>query len=247
MKKNFYFTLNKKKIFSYTGADIAALAVFLMLGLWFIYVIPRGVNVSDESFYYTIPQRLTMGDRLFVDEWQVSQLTSLFHYFPYRFFLFITGSNEGIILFMRALAVVIALFMYWLVYIKLREYGLWGMMVAFLLSVYFPAGVLALSYYTIPVYAMMVVCLMLFLSKKELRLWQLSLVGLSLACAVLAQPVFVVMYFFFSVLCLVRTKKEVFLQKYSFVLNSRVWKGLTIGCLISFKLPTPLAFYRCGI
>ena len=86
---------------------------------------------------------------MFVDEWHVSQLSSLFQYIPYRLFVSIKGSNDGIILFMRSLAVAIALIFYCFFYVKLREYRVWGILVAYLLCIYFPGGLFAISYYTV--------------------------------------------------------------------------------------------------
>ena len=42
--------------------------------------IRMGMADLDESFYLTIPLRLTQGDALFVDEWHLSQLSSFLLY-----------------------------------------------------------------------------------------------------------------------------------------------------------------------
>ena len=216
--------------------DYGALVLFFGLLIWYFYIIRLGISIPDESFYYTITERLAMGDSLFVDDWSVAQLATLFLYLPYRLFVYVTGSTQGLILCMRYLAVAVAMVLYWVVYIKLRKYHIFGIVAAFLLSIYFPANLLQLSYYNIPAFIMTVVCLMLFLEKKALSMRRLILIGLLFSGAVISQPTFVLIFIAFSIFCLVRKFKAQVLEEYDFVLNGKVWRGITIGCLIAFVL-----------
>ena len=107
--------------------DIAALAAFLVLFGWFCYVIRFGVNAVDEGLYYNITQRLLRGERLLVDEWQVSQFSSFLLALPVKLYLSVAGSAQGMILFMRGLYVAETAVLYWWLYTKYRRFGYGGL------------------------------------------------------------------------------------------------------------------------
>ncbi|MBR0414777.1 MAG: hypothetical protein IJI67_06880 [Clostridia bacterium] len=243
-KKQFNFKTLRSKVSVW---DMVALAVFIALAAWYAYVVRLSIALPDESFYYTIPQRLLMGDKLFVDEWQVSQLSSLFQYIPYRLFVWLTGGKEGIILFMRCLSIFVAMALYWVTYIKLKTYHIFGIIIAFLLSIWFPGNLFHLTYNSLPVFLMMPVGLILFLNRKELSFAKLMLAGFLFAGAVLTQPFFVIIYFVFCALCLVRALKPQCLKNYDFVLNAKAWKGITLACLIAFVLVVGGIAVKSGI
>ena len=227
--------------------DIVALVVFLALAAWYAYVVRLSIALPDESFYYTIPQRLSMGDKLFVDEWQVSQLSSLFQYIPYRLFVWLTGGKEGIILFMRSLSVITAMSLYWVAYIRLRSRKAIGIVIAFLLGIWFPGNLFHLSYNNLPAFSMMLVGLILFLNPKEVSFGKWMLAGFLFAGAVLTQPFFVFIYFVFSALCLLRAWKPKVFKDYDFLLNAKAWKGITLACLIAFVIVVGGIAVKSGI
>ena len=68
---------------------------FMLLGLTAVFFCWRcryGFAEADEAFYPTIAYRLTQGDRLLVDEWHMSQLSSVLLYLPVLLFTRLTGS-----------------------------------------------------------------------------------------------------------------------------------------------------------
>ncbi|MBQ3431711.1 MAG: hypothetical protein IJG23_02890, partial [Clostridia bacterium] len=204
-----------------TKWDMVALGVFLFLVGWYIYAVQTGMGIPDEGFYDTITQRLGMGDRLFVDEWHVSQLFSLFLYIPYQIFFHLNGSNDGVIIFIRIFTVVVTMPMYWYIYCKLREHKLFAVIAALLFWACFPGGLIVLNYMVIPVYAMMIACLILFTAKDPLPWWKLIVAGLAVSCAVVDMPLIALIYLLFSILCLVRKCKPQLLKNYGFILNSK--------------------------
>jgi len=230
-----------------TVFDYIAIAVFLGAVIWYCLVLKTGIAMPDESFYYTITKRLTMGDNLFVDEWQVSQLSSILQYIPYRLYTLIAGSTQGVIVFMRAIAGTVALVLYWFVYIKLRKHRLFAVLIAFPYAFWFPGAILTLSYYTLPFYILIVVYLILFMNEKPLPWWKLVVAGLLYSCVVLAQPIFAIVYFVFSILCLVHRLKPKFLANYDFALNAKLWKGVTLGCLIAFVVVVGAIAIKGGV
>ena len=68
---------------------------FMLLGLTAVFFCWRcryGFAEADEAFYPTIAYRLTQGDRLLVDEWHMSQLSSVLLYLPVLLFTRLTGA-----------------------------------------------------------------------------------------------------------------------------------------------------------
>lgn len=64
---------------------IALICIALLFAVMFL-ALPYGIGIVDESFYYATAQRVIQGDRLLVDEWQVSQLFSLLLIIPVRIY-----------------------------------------------------------------------------------------------------------------------------------------------------------------
>ena len=83
---------------------------FMLLGLTAVFFCWRcryGFAEADEAFYPTIAYRLTQGDRLLVDEWHMSQLSSVLLYLPVLLFTRLTGGTAGIYLALRYLYVAV--------------------------------------------------------------------------------------------------------------------------------------------
>ena len=244
--------INKKFSFKripleFTSWDIIAFFVFVLLATWNFIAIRRGIHIADESFYYIIPYRLMQGDRLFVDEWNLTQLSFVFQYLPFRLFVFLTGGTEGVILFMRGLAVCVAQLISLFVYFKLRNYKLIAILISFPYAMWFFATIRALSYHTLPVYLMMVICLVFFTGAKPLAFWQSVFIGLLFSCVVLTQPLYVVIFLIFSLLSLIHIFRPKFLSNFDFVLNKKTWLGITLGCLIAFVLVVGVILFKTGI
>ena len=59
------------------GFFIAGTVLLLFFSLW---KSRYGLGIYDEAFYLTIPYRMCHGDKLFLNEWHVSQLSALLQY-----------------------------------------------------------------------------------------------------------------------------------------------------------------------
>lgn len=223
--------LSAKKKFS--TLDAAAIAVCIGLFTCLCYSATRGVGSIDESFYYTIVQRQLMGDRLLIDEWHVSQLSSVLQILPYWFFKTVTGSTEGVILYLRFLFLIVHLAIYWFLYFCLRKYGWWGLVSVFLFCAYIPNQIMTLNYYMITLHGSIVVCALLFLGKEKKSIPVLLLTGAVIACTVLAEPFAAALYFIWCLLLLCRViaqkRNKEFLSDFGFVLDKRVWFFTTAG------------------
>ena len=95
-------------------------ALSLALMLW---KLPYGFGGDDEGFYLTVAHRLFNGERLFSDEWHLSQLSSFFTYPSVFLYRTIKGSNEGIMLFSRYVYLFCHAAASAVVYLRLRKYG----------------------------------------------------------------------------------------------------------------------------
>ena len=93
--------LSKRSEYRAYDLTAAALGLFLLIAL--LLTARYSVGVPDEAFYYTVPHRILLGERLIADEWSLSQFVYLFNLLPSLLFIRITGGTAGIVLFMRCL------------------------------------------------------------------------------------------------------------------------------------------------
>ncbi|MBQ6020523.1 MAG: hypothetical protein IJL26_10140 [Clostridia bacterium] len=234
-----------------TKTDLAAAALWLLTAAWFLYACRRGINFIDESFWYTIPHRLSKGDRLLVDEWQVSQFASVLQYLPFRLFTAVTGGTEGVILWMRYVFIAVHLTLSAFLYIKMRRYGAAGLLGTALFTVFLPGGYFALSYTTMEIHGFLVLTALLCLGGKEPSRPTLVLSGVVLSGVVLAEPLAALLYLLFSALVLLRTLadkrgKKLF-SAYGFLVNGRLWLWMSLGVLLCAVPFTAWLAVRSGI
>ena len=218
--------------------DIAALTLGLALFAFFAFTAKNGVSAPDESFYFSVVQRLFLGEKLIADEWNIAQLVHLLNVIPYFVFTRITGGTEGIILFMRYLFIAVdAVFYAWL-YVKLRRYGVWGLAAALCFCAVIVQTIFSITYFTSAPMAMLAFCLLLITDGREQKLPVLLFCGVLLACAVLAEPYLVAgfaVWFLTVVLREIQKKRgKTFAEAYGFLLDARVFFGVTAGVLAVF-------------
>ena len=223
-------------------ADIAAFAVFFLLTGCIVFSIYTQLCIEDEVYNAAVIQRFVNGDRLFVDEWGVSQMSHLFSVIPYKIYAVLTGSLEGIIVFLRYNYLIAELPLFWFFYLKLRDFG-WGSLIAAMLLCGTPMlGMLILNYYNIAVQGAAVVAVMLFLPAKKPSNIRNIIAGVIFSFATMCEPGFALIYVLYSFLTIVRhmalkRRKKDMLHSYSFILDTKIWFGLTLGisvCFISF-------------
>ena len=215
---------------------IAAIVCFAVFG-YLCYAATVGFGAIDESTYYSIAQRVMMGDRLLIDDWHVSQLSSVLEVFPFWLFTALTGSTEGVILYLRFLFLGVDLIMYWFLYSRLRGYGWLGLLSAALFCAYVPSQILMLNYYTMALHGLLVVCCLLFFGKERKSVFVLVFIGIVGACAVLSEPFLAALYFLWCFLVLFRRlsqkKGKPFMEPYSVFLDGRTWFYITAGIALT--------------
>lgn len=213
-----------------------ALTTFCFSALFLIFAISvfgsfRGPASPDESFYFTIPYRVSLGDALFFDEWHASQISAFPLYLPLKLFIAVTGSTDGIILFFRLLYCVCQCCVSCFIFISLnKKYStVTALLSAIIFQVYAPETLDTLDYYTMSLMGLAVCSfLLIFIDKPSFPV--LFLCGVTFAFTVTAQPFFVILYavWAFGVLFFLIRKKK------SSVFNLNLFIKVSTGILLSF-------------
>ncbi|MBQ6018601.1 MAG: hypothetical protein IJL26_00340 [Clostridia bacterium] len=225
--------ISEKKKYRPTKTDLAALLVFCALAALLLTGARHAPVGEDESFYYVTALRLLRSDRMFIDEWHLTQTSALFQMLPLALYTTLTKSTDGALLFMRYVFIAADLLICFYACFKLKPFGAWTAILATTLfaSDLF-AGIYALNYYNMAIRFALLTGILLFLPQKHPRL-QTAIAGVTLSCAVISQPILAFVYLAFSLLVLIteltkKAGKPIFIG-YSFVLNGKTWRLLTCG------------------
>ena len=215
---------------------LVAAAFSIVILVWFVFHITHGILYADEAFYLTIADRLTKGDKLILDEWQLSQFTVFFQYIPYRLYVLITGSKDGIILLMRYLFTAFNLLTYWYTVFKLKKHPLQAIISAFLFCFFVPL-IYACNYYTLPIHFVLYACLIIADPGKRFHRLKYFFVGVLIAATVLTSPGVAVVWLIYAAACLAsfisqKRGRQLF-SGYDFILNLNVFKWILLGIAIT--------------
>ena len=228
--------------------DYAAVALAAAVFGYLFWAAAGGMGSIDESMYCSLVYRTLAGDRMLIDEWHVSQLSSVLHLLPYWLFTAVTGSTEGVILYLRYLFVAVDLIMYWYLYFRLRRYGVWALLSAALFCTCIPSAILMLNYYTMALHGLAVITCIFFFGPERKSVPVLLFAGLVLSCAVLAEPFLALLYFSWSLLVLLRAlslkKGKDLLRIYAVVLDGRTWFLTTVGIALTAAVFFAFLFSR---
>ena len=159
----------------------------------------------DEFFYATIPYRLLRGDSLFGQEWHLSQLSSLFTYLPVWAWVRITGSADGLILFLRCIYLGIYIALAVTAYIRFRRYGNWAAAAVLLFFTQTPYRVLSLNYNSVYVICTLLLALCLLSLSEQPSPRASFAAGLCVGCCCVCNPLFAGVYLLYLILCAFRT------------------------------------------
>ena len=89
--------LKKATASEYFASDLAALLLGLGLCLLLLFTAKYGVGMSDEGYYYTVAHRLTLGEHMIADEWNLAQLVHLFNLLPNILYMKLTGGTGSLL------------------------------------------------------------------------------------------------------------------------------------------------------
>ena len=220
----------KNEYFRY---DLAAAALGLGLLLFFALTAPNGVSAPDDAFYYTVPHRLMLGEKLIADEWNVTQLTYLLSLLPDYLYTKLAGGYDGIVLSMRYLFIGINAVFYAYVYKKLRPYRLLGLLAAFSFSALIVQTYFSITYFTAAPMAILGAFLVLSSDADKRGTPRRVFAGVLLACGVLAEPYLIAGVFAWFVLVLLRERRikkgKPVSGDHAFLLDRRVFLPVICG------------------
>lgn len=232
----------------FTRVDIAAVLAFAAVWIYYIITVRYSSYFADETSFIAIAARFVHGDRPAIDEWNLAQLSCLFLCLPYKIFVAIRGSSTGIVLCFRYMFLAFNAFFYWYMYSRVRAYTWVGLTATLLFSIYVPIGFFSCNFHTMAIRLLMIVCLILF-SEKQRRA-SLVCAGFLLACSVLYQPGFALLYVLYSVAVWIRSLCQKKGKPVSDVFDScfhmRAWTHVTLGVLLCSVIFFTWLFIRCG-
>ena len=210
------------------GFFVAGTVLLLFFSLW---KSRYGLGIYDESFYLTIPYRMCHGDKLFLNEWHVSQLSALLQYPLMKLYLLIHPGTDGIVLAFRRIYIAVNFAGGLLAYRRLREYGVGAAAVVLLYLLYAPYNIMALSYNSLGLLCGFLCAVYLATAAKNS---DYAASGLFFAGLVLCQPL---MLAEFAVVYLVLFCVSLILKRPD-LLRGQLW--FLLGCVI---LAAPVLVY----
>ena len=210
------------------GFFVAGTVLLLFFSLW---KSRYGLSIYDESFYLTIPYRMCHGDKLFLNEWHVSQLSALLQYPLMKLYLLVHSGTDGIVLDFRRIYIAVNFAGGLLAYRRLRKYGVGAAAAVLLYLLYAPYNIMALSYNSLGLLCGFLCAVYLATAAKSS---DYAVSGLFFAGLVLCQPLmlaeFAVVYPVLICLSLILKRRE--------LLRGLLW--FLLGCVI---LAAPVLVY----
>ncbi len=220
----------------YFAFDVLAAVLGAALVVFLLCTAKYGVSAPDEGYYYTVAHRLSLGEKMIADEWNLAQLVHLMNLLPNLLYIKLTDGTEGLILFMRYLFIaIVAIYYVWL-YIKLRRYKGWGVAAAFLFCAVIQQTLLTIAYFTAAPMAALAVCLILT-DGKEHGAFTLLFTGVVMAFGILAEPFLILIFLLWFALTLLRemrVKKGAAFGDAAGLLRGRVFIWTTAGAVAVF-------------
>lgn len=173
--------------------DLLFVCALVPLLFFFVWKCRFGYGGCDEPFYLTLAQRLSFGDALLSDEWNLSQLSGILLLPFYRLHSLIAGGTDGIILHFRYIYTAVQFLTAALLYLTLRRYRYGALCAVLVFVIYSPYDIMALSYNTFALMAMTLCLSLLSCCKPSGRAGYL-LAGFCYAVAVIANPYLITLY-----------------------------------------------------
>ncbi len=142
----------------------------------------------DEPTYSALGYRFSTGTRMFVDEWHISQMFG-FLTMPFVWlFMHVTGSTDGVVLFLRFCYLIMSVVTFLLF---MKKYGSYpnAFAAGLMILLFAPLNMMSLSYNTIGIQALLQAhCL------KNTGKGRSFLAGILFSCAVLSTPYLVLLF-----------------------------------------------------
>lgn len=219
-----FIKMQKQKNNKEFWQDILFITLFsggLIFSIWKAFY---GFGGNDEAFYLTIPDRLIRGDALIVDEWHLSQLSG-FLLVPFMWiYKIIVGSYEGVILAARFVYVAFHGVISYILYSRLRKYGIISAIAASFFFIYTPYNIMAYSYNTMGL-DLVVLCGIIMGTASFKKKSALIIAGVAFAGAVLCNPYIAAAYVLY-ILCVI-VHHIIRKKNYNFILSTDLFSVKT--------------------
>lgn len=220
--------------------------LFAVSALFMLWKLPYGLGGSDEAFYLTVPYRLYLGDRLFFDEWHLSQLASFFTLPFVTLYLDLTGSTEGIMLAARCVYAALHALCALVIYLRLKNLGALSIAASILFMLFTPFDMMCYSYNTLAVDALALAGVFAGTARPCARA-DYVLAGAFFAAAVVCCPYLVSAYVVFALAVLVAARARARREYDNAVLTWRAFGLVTCGAAIMAALFAVFFFSHCSI
>ena len=179
-----------------------------------------GFGGKDVSFYLTTPYRISLGDKWFVDDWNLAQLSSFITYPLVKLYVGIVGSTEGIMISFRYIYILVNFLITIYIYSKLREFGLSAIIAMWIYFLFVPFNNMMLSYNTMGMMFGFVTCIVIAYNQTN-SLVKYGVAGFFFAMTVLCQPLLACVFIIGTTYILVKRRE-----------NKKYVGAFTIGCII---------------
>ena len=162
----------------------------LLYYIVFLFTFPY---LYDESYYVTIPHRIIKGDSLISEEWHLSQFSSVFTFLPVLLWTTLTGSTDGIIVFLRCVYLLLHTCVAVIVYKSFRRYSVWAVFAALIFYTQTPYRLLAVSYNSVFVLSLLLftLCLLKIYGSPDVPKAYYIVTGIFFGCCCVCNPLFV--------------------------------------------------------
>lgn len=207
-----------------------------------------GFNKNDEIFYISTVYRFFQGDAMLVDEWNNVQLFALLIYPFYSLIRLFHHSNTEMILIFRIGYLLVHGAAAAYCYIRLKRFGWVRILPALFYFMSTPYNINSLSYNTLA-FGFVLLTLVTLASAEKWTIGNAFLCGLFTACAVLANPYAVVLFFIYGIICAamwLRKRKRGESREKLQIFDIRSFYFMGIGAFCIFVLFVIFVFSRAN-
>ena len=178
----------------------------------------------EESFYAVTAYRFAMGDLPLIHEWHLSQICFIYLAPAVSCFLKITGSTEGIFLFLRIFYTVTWALFALFIYVRLRKVSVAGAFaVSLAVLMYAPAGQMAVCYNTVGVMMLLMSCVIVVTAERYKKV-QYVIAGILYAVAVTCCPYLAILF----VACVIHAVRRFVKDR------EKDWLFFALGVMVMF-------------
>lgn len=205
--------------------------LFVLGSIFLFWKIQYGYIFNDEPFILSLGHRMLKGDKLFINEWNATQLFSFLNFPIIKLFSLIKKPVIELVLFVRIIYVIWWLFVSYIIYRRLKQFGLISLVAMLYFMLFTPLDTMSITYNAM---SLSLFCLFTTYFLVEGNILTDLLTGIVLALAVLASPYSVFLYFVYAMFVIIvnitALKNKPFAT--SKLCNFKVFINITLGAFI---------------